>query len=72
MSVRHGTADRLATRLVGNVGQDDRRSDVGRHRQHAVDLLDRLADRDRGRGAAVGDALVEGADVLLDQRRKAA
>ena len=66
--LRHGTANRLAAGLVGHVGQDDRRGNVGRHRQHAVDLLDRLPDRDRCGGPAVRDPLVQGPDVLLDER----
>ena len=36
--------------------------------QHALDLLDLLAHRDRRAGAAVGDALAQGVDVLLDRR----
>ena len=41
------------------------------HRQQSLDLLDRAAHRDRRSGAPVGDALGQGADVLLDQLRKA-
>ena len=41
-----------------------------RHRQEPVDLLDRAPDRRDRRGPAVGDALLEGADVLLDHRRE--
>ena len=45
---------------------------AGGHRQQPLDLLDRSPHRDGRGGAAVGDALGQRADVLVDQRRVAA
>ena len=68
--LHHRAPNGLAAGLVGHVGQDDSRGDVGRNGQHPVDLLDRLLDRDRGRGSTVRDPLVQGADLLFDERRE--
>ena len=45
------------------------RERLARDRDHPLDLLDLLADRDGRRGAPVGDPLAERLDRLLDRRR---
>ena len=54
--------------VIGHVGQRHRRELLGRRGGQALDLLDLLAHRDGGAGAAVGDALAQGVDVLVDRR----
>ena len=62
---------RAVALVVGDLRHRRRRVVGRRHRQQPVDLLDRAPHRDDRRGPAVGDALLEGADVLLDHRRVA-
>ena len=52
--------------VVGDVGQRHGRELVGRRCGQALDLLDLLAHRDGGSGAAVGDPFAQGVDVLVD------
>ena len=64
------TASTTGPRSASSICTMRRGRVVGRgHRQEAVDLLDRPAHRHVGGGTAVGDALGQGADVLLDHGR---
>ena len=65
--------DRAADLFAGTVIRDLRhghcRERLGRQLDHALDLLDLLADRHRCGGASVRDPLAQGIDLLLDGRR---